>query len=97
MSHSLTNRRSRSPFEHSRSKTQRSRSSQRIVASRPVHLPYQAPQLSKDDSANYKSMFGLYLDIQKHLFLDELPKDEVKGRWKSFVGKWYVLSHPELL
>ena len=103
MSHHLTDRRSRSPIEHSRAKTQRSRSphnqssSKRIVASRPVHLPYQAPQLSKDDSATYKSMFGLYLDIQKHLFLDELPKDEVKGRWKSFIGKWYVLSHPELL
>lgn len=67
------------------------------MASRPVILPYQASQLSKDDSATYKSMFGLYLDIQKHIFLDELPKDEVKGRWKSFIGKWYVLSYPALL
>lgn len=102
MSHRPTNQRSRSPIEHSRSKPHRSRSPRnhsslkRKVASGPVILPYQAPQLSKDDSATYKSMFGLYLDIQKHLFLDELPKDEVKGRWKSFIGKWYVLSHTEL-
>lgn len=34
-------------------------------------------------------MFGLYLDIQKQLILEELADDEVKGRWKSFVGKWY--------
>lgn len=33
-------------------------------------------------------MFALYLDIQKQLVLEELPEMEVKGRWKSFVGKW---------
>lgn len=33
-------------------------------------------------------MFELYLDIQKQKVLEELPDDEVKGRWKSFVGKW---------
>ncbi|KAL8732850.1 MAG: hypothetical protein Q9166_002451 [cf. Caloplaca sp. 2 TL-2023] len=27
-------------------------------------------------------MFGLYLDIQKHLFLDDIEEKEVKGRWK---------------
>ncbi len=35
-------------------------------------------------------MFELYLDIQKQKVLDELPDVEVMGRWKSFVGKWYV-------
>ena len=35
-------------------------------------------------------MFELYLDIQKQKVLEELPDDEAKGRWKSFVGKWYV-------
>lgn len=30
----------------------------------------------------------MYLDIQKGIFLDDLGEDEVKGRWKSFVGKW---------
>jgi len=33
-------------------------------------------------------MFALYLDIQKQHILEDLPADEVKGRWKSFVGKW---------
>ena len=38
-------------------------------------------------------MFGLYLDIQKHKILEDLPEDEVRGRWKAFVGKWYEDSH----
>ncbi|KAI4281489.1 MAG: hypothetical protein L6R38_003659 [Xanthoria sp. 2 TBL-2021] len=33
-------------------------------------------------------MFGLYLDIQKQLVLDELDGKELKGRWKRFVGRW---------
>ncbi|RAL58594.1 hypothetical protein DID88_003954 [Monilinia fructigena] len=33
-------------------------------------------------------MFASYLDIQKGIFLDELGGTEVKGRWKSFMGKW---------
>lgn len=37
-------------------------------------------------------MFELYLDIQKQKVLDELSDDEVKGRWKSFVGKWYICT-----
>ena len=39
-------------------------------------------------------MFELYLDIQKQKVLDELAEGEVKGRWKSFVGKWYVCRRP---
>jgi peroxin-14 len=33
-------------------------------------------------------MFGMYLDIQKGKILEDLSEEEVKGRWKSFVGKW---------
>jgi len=36
----------------------------------------------------HRAVFALYLDIQKHIDIDELSSDEVKGRWKSFVGKW---------
>ena len=36
-------------------------------------------------------MFALYLDIQKQKDIEELEEDEVKGRWKSFINKWYVL------
>jgi len=32
-------------------------------------------------------MLGLYLDIQKQIDIDTLDETEVKGRWKSFVGK----------
>ena len=35
-------------------------------------------------------MFALYLDIQKQLDIEELDEAEVKGRWKSFVNKWYA-------
>ncbi|KAI9864342.1 MAG: hypothetical protein M1813_003262 [Trichoglossum hirsutum] len=33
-------------------------------------------------------MFGLYLDIQKRLILEDLDEDEIKGRWKRFVDRW---------
>jgi peroxin-14 len=33
-------------------------------------------------------LFALYLDIQKQLVLEDLSEYEVKGRWKSFMGKW---------
>ena len=53
-----------------------------------VNLPFQAKLLKKGDLEAYKSMFGLYLDIQKQIVLDELDEKELRGRWKSFVGKW---------
>ena len=37
-------------------------------------------------------MFALYLDIQKSLDLETLSDTEARGRWKSFVGKWYGLQ-----
>ena len=54
----------------------------------PILLPYNARQLSKRDLPVFMPMFGLYLDIQKGIVLEDLSGDEVKGRWKSFVGKW---------
>ena len=38
-------------------------------------------------------MFAMYLDIQKGILIEELKEEEVKGRWKSFTGKWYVGIH----
>ncbi|KAL9101412.1 MAG: hypothetical protein Q9163_003323 [Psora crenata] len=49
---------------------------------------HRASFLSKHNFKEYRSMFGLYLDIQKNKALEELPEEEVRGRWKSFVGKW---------
>lgn len=92
--------RSRSPTNHSHSHRSRSpRShrhhvlSKRSKPSAPVPLPFQAPRLSKHEFEEYRLMFGLYLDIQKHLVLEHLPEEEVKGRWKSFLGKWYDYLH----
>ncbi|KAL5338681.1 hypothetical protein BJX70DRAFT_365905 [Aspergillus crustosus] len=54
----------------------------------PISLPLQARALTKRDLEIYEPMFSMYLDIQKGLVLEDLDADEVKGRWKSFVGKW---------
>ncbi|KAI4168771.1 MAG: hypothetical protein LQ343_006153 [Gyalolechia ehrenbergii] len=42
----------------------------------------------KRDQEEYTPMFALYLDIQKHLVLEEMDEREVRGRWKRFVGRW---------
>ena len=51
-------------------------------------MPFHAACLSKHDFIAYKPVFALYLEIQKQLVLEELPENEARGRWKSFVGKW---------
>ena len=93
-------RRSRSPqnqrlYERSRSPRphrhhQASHKHKRSKPSVQTPLPLQASKLHKNDFVTFKPMFELYLDIQKQKVLDELPDYEVKGRWKSFVGKWYI-------
>ncbi|KAF6239081.1 hypothetical protein HO173_002953 [Letharia columbiana] len=93
-------RRSRSPHNRRHHKRSRSPNShlyhhvshkhKHSKPSAPVHLPLQASKLHKHDFETVKPMFELYLDIQKQKVLEGLPDDEVKGRWKSFVGKWYI-------
>ena len=89
-------RRTRSPTDRYHSKRQRSPfqnhdrpSSKRSKPALLISLPFKALPLSKGQYDLYKPMFGLYLDIQKRKVLEELPEDEVRGRWKSFMGKWY--------
>lgn len=53
-----------------------------------TRLPFDARPISKHDLPRFRPMFGLYLDIQKQLVLEELTGHEVRGRWKSFVSKW---------
>ena len=77
-------RRSRSP--HSRHHHHHHSSSEKQAAQLP--LPFQASPLRRHDFEKYEPMFGLYLDIQKQLALEDLAEEEVKGRWKSFMGKW---------
>ncbi|KAI9870392.1 MAG: hypothetical protein M1830_004302 [Pleopsidium flavum] len=73
--------RSRSPHGHHHKR-------KRSASPKPLALPFNAQKLSKHDLELYRPMFALYLDIQKQLVLEDLDPDEVKGRWKSFVGKW---------
>jgi hypothetical protein len=54
----------------------------------PKELPYNSRQLTKRDFDNFKPLLAVYLDIQKGKILEELHEVEVKGRWKSFLGKW---------
>lgn len=51
-------------------------------------MPLGARKVKKHDFKAYKPMFALYLDVQKRLILEDLEESEIKGRWKSFVGKW---------
>ncbi|KAJ5750059.1 hypothetical protein N7533_007087 [Penicillium manginii] len=48
----------------------------------------EARELSRRDLEAYEPMFAMYLDIQKGILLEELKEEEIKGRWKSFTGKW---------
>ncbi|GIZ46016.1 hypothetical protein CKM354_000915900 [Cercospora kikuchii] len=76
--------RSRSPHrkhhrDHHRSTTSRSES---------VKLPFKAELLHKHDFKQYEGLFARYLDVQKQIDINELSETEVRGRWKSFLGKW---------
>ena len=90
-----THRRSRSPTDRSHYQRHRSprshhhHSSKRTAPAAPAPLPFRASPLSKSHYERCKPMLVLYLDIQKHKVLEDLSEDEVRGRWKSFVGKWY--------
>ncbi|KAG8525940.1 uncharacterized protein KY384_000702 [Bacidia gigantensis] len=84
-------KRSRSPaFSLLKHRIERQHSDHHISAGpRPgVLLPFRARMIVQHDLTEYKPLFGLYLDIQKHKFMEEMPEHEVKGRWKSFLGKW---------
>lgn len=53
-----------------------------------AELPYGARHLSKDDLKGFEPLFAEYLDLQKQKDIEEMDEREVRGRWKSFVGKW---------
>ena len=82
--HRARDSRSRSPY---RRNTHRKRT-RTPTREREVKLPFGARKLSKHDDKQLWSLFGLYLDVQKQLDLDELDEKEARGRWKSFVNKW---------
>ncbi|KAI1629359.1 hypothetical protein EDD37DRAFT_48553 [Exophiala viscosa] len=89
MTEPRTRERSRSPRRHeARPSRHRSRSPRQRHHVPATALPLNAQEISKHDLPSYRNMFALYLDIQKQMDIDDLTETEVKGRWKSFVGKW---------
>lgn len=99
-------RATREESNHKRHRSHRSRSPRREDDShrhkrrsrspaKPVELPYNAKPLSRRQYDEYRPMFQSYLDIQKQIQLDDLDEREAKGRWKSFVSRWYALLVPK--
>ncbi|KAI4805058.1 hypothetical protein E4T44_11288, partial [Aureobasidium sp. EXF-8845] len=84
--HRSSRQRSRSPDRSRRDRDHHQERRNRSPA--PVQLPLNARALVKHDLKGFKSLFALYLDIQKQIDIDELDENEIKGRWKSFLGKW---------
>jgi hypothetical protein len=74
------------PRQHGHHKRKRSPDPTSITA--PKDLPLNGRQLGKRDYEAFKPMFALYMDIQKGKVLEEMDETEIKGRWKSFLGKW---------
>jgi hypothetical protein len=89
-------RRSRSPRRDDNDGHRHKRRRSRSPTAKPVVLPYKAKPLSKRQYGEYRPLFQSYLDIQKQIQLDDLDEREVKGRWKSFISRWYAhLSRSE--
>lgn len=97
--HREKRKRSRSPYRSTRVdrdvKTSRSRSPNRHRqdhhrdrSPKAQKLPFDSRHLHKRDLDAYRPLLVEYLDLQKHLAIDTLSEDEVKGRWKSFLHKW---------
>ncbi|KAJ0164888.1 hypothetical protein CTA2_12972 [Colletotrichum tanaceti] len=51
-------------------------------------LPYEARQLSKSELGVFRPLLAYYLDLQKQKDIRDMDERELRGRWKSFVGKW---------
>ncbi|KAK6956820.1 hypothetical protein Daesc_002101 [Daldinia eschscholtzii] len=54
----------------------------------PNELPLGARALVRSDFETFKPLFAQYLEVQKRKDITALDEREVKGRWKSFIGKW---------
>lgn len=51
-------------------------------------MPFSARQLTKHDIRVFEPLLAEFLYIQKQKDIYEMDDREVRGRWKSFVGKW---------
>lgn len=86
--HTSDERDVRSHSAERRKRAHSRREHERRAVAAPATLPFDARPLSKHDLQVLEPMFALYLDIQKNIDIADLDEREVKGRWKSFVGKW---------
>ncbi|KAL7907090.1 hypothetical protein GGI35DRAFT_77840 [Trichoderma velutinum] len=77
-------RRPRSSDGHHGSSSRASKQTSQVA----VDLPYGARQLAKDDLRAFEALFGEYLSLQKQRDIGDMDDREIRGRWKSFVGKW---------
>ncbi|EMC92792.1 hypothetical protein BAUCODRAFT_142356 [Baudoinia panamericana UAMH 10762] len=78
--HDVKRRRSRSPYRHSKH--------HRSPPADDIRLPFGVHLLHKRDLSAYTALFAEYLDINKRIDIERLDEYELKGRWKSFLGKW---------
>lgn len=53
-----------------------------------VKLPFGARRLVKGDFEGFRPLLGYYLRIQKQRDVRGMEERELRGRWKSFLGKW---------
>ena len=73
---------------HSRRRRRRSSTRSHLSASPDGGLPYGARTLSRWDFAAFEPLFAHYLEVHKQRQIATMDEHEVRGRWKSFVGKW---------
>ncbi|KAI1452789.1 hypothetical protein F4805DRAFT_446112 [Annulohypoxylon moriforme] len=54
----------------------------------PDELPFGARPLVRSDLDAFRPLFAQYIEVQKNKDVMTMDEREVRGRWKSFVGKW---------
>ncbi|KAK3381607.1 hypothetical protein B0H63DRAFT_209752 [Podospora didyma] len=80
---------SRHHHHHGHSRRKHAAATSAAVADEPKDLPFGARKLSaRSDFTAFEPLFAHYLELHKDLNIFDLDDTEVRGRWKSFVGKW---------
>ncbi|XDG06050.1 hypothetical protein ABKA04_005665 [Annulohypoxylon sp. FPYF3050] len=51
-------------------------------------LPFGARLLVRSDLDAFTPLFAQYLEVQKNKDVTTMDEREIRGRWKSFIGKW---------
>ncbi|EJP65510.1 RNA helicase HEL117 [Beauveria bassiana ARSEF 2860] len=80
-----SSQRLRSPHRHHTHRRRRERDSPAVP---PATLPFDARPLTKSDLRRFEPLLAHYLDLQKQKYIEDMDDREIRGRWKSFVGKW---------